>query len=189
VIGCANCGHQVHAEAVGCPHCGADPRTGVVPEPVRRLEADAARDPAWPTWRLLALTGGVTGLVLAFTVLWRGDVWATDMIEGVYMPSNPMVVTAFVWLISACLAFVACATPKVNRRRLCLVFGSAAGGFVGAAISGAVAHLGLGDVSYRLADPRNHAQLALVWSLAALQLVVSGVLMLRGRETVDSMSR
>ncbi len=63
-----------------------------------------------------------------------------------------------------------CSSPKVNRRGLYLVFGSAAGRFLGAAVSGVVAHLNpLVDVPYRLADPGNHGQLALVWSLAALR--------------------
>ena len=145
--------------------------------------------PMWPTWRLLALTGALTGLVLALIVLGRGEVWAGDMMEGDYSPSNPMVVTVVAWLISACLAFFACAAPKVNRRSLYLVFAGAAGGFVGAAISGVVAHLNpLVDVPYWLADPGNHGELALVWSLAALQLTLSGVLMLQGRKTVEPLS-
>lgn len=144
---------------------------------------------AWPTWRLLALTGAITALVLACIVLGRGEVWAGDMTEGDYSPSNPMAVTVVIWLVSACLAFVVCAAPRVGRRGLYLVFASAAGGFVGAAVSGVAAHLKpMLDVPYWLADPGNHAQLALVWSLAALQLVVSGVLMLQGRETIEPVS-
>jgi hypothetical protein len=32
MIACPNCGMQVNADAAGCQNCGADPKTGVVPE-------------------------------------------------------------------------------------------------------------------------------------------------------------
>jgi RNA polymerase subunit RPABC4/transcription elongation factor Spt4 len=37
LIACANCGNRVNSEASGCPSCGANPQTGVMPERVVAL--------------------------------------------------------------------------------------------------------------------------------------------------------
>jgi len=37
---CEKCGALVNEQATGCPACGADPRTGVVPEHVKRWETE-----------------------------------------------------------------------------------------------------------------------------------------------------
>jgi len=73
-INCANCGASVNAEVAGCPECGADPRTGEIPEQVRRLASPVPKPTApkplrrWPA---------VTGLVLAVLCLLAAmqEVW------------------------------------------------------------------------------------------------------------------
>lgn len=72
MIACAHCGTKVHAEAAGCPKCGADPRTGVVPQSVRRLEAGIPFDAEAPSLgaRLPFRGLGIASVVLCvFAVL------------------------------------------------------------------------------------------------------------------------
>ena len=42
MIACPNCGMQVNADAAGCMNCGADPKTGVIPEWVRAHDGQFA---------------------------------------------------------------------------------------------------------------------------------------------------
>ena len=42
MIACPYCGMQVNADAAGCQNCGADPKTGVVPEWVKAHDAQFA---------------------------------------------------------------------------------------------------------------------------------------------------
>ena len=42
MIACPYCGMQVNADAAGCQNCGADPKTGVVPEWVQAHDAQFA---------------------------------------------------------------------------------------------------------------------------------------------------
>jgi uncharacterized RDD family membrane protein YckC len=76
VVSCPNCKHPVNPEAAGCPNCGANPRTGIVPEAVVTLEKQHRSRPGQgarlhldyaPWWQRLLATA--IDVLLSYAVL------------------------------------------------------------------------------------------------------------------------
>lgn len=104
MLDCAKCGTAVHPEVVGCPSCGADPRTGVVPESVLRMTAlsrtrrhenvrllDQTRPEGIGGWLVLPLIGlCLSPFLLAYSV-WVNVVpfFASDVWNYVTTPATP----------------------------------------------------------------------------------------------------
>jgi hypothetical protein len=108
MIDCVNCGGPVHAEAVGCPACGADPATGVVPESVQRLSGQAGGGGATSGvrllrpepegiggWLVLPLIGLILSPFMVFYGLWidilpcfRPEVWTALTTPGAPLYSS-----------------------------------------------------------------------------------------------------
>jgi hypothetical protein len=69
MIACPNCGMQANADAAGCQNCGADPKTGVVPEWVEAHADEFGSPPqqSGSTWgsQFFALPSTLLGRVSA----------------------------------------------------------------------------------------------------------------------------
>jgi len=116
------------------------------------------------TERKLAMAGGIAALVLALVVALVGDQWVSDMTEAEGSPGNPMTLVAVLWMAAAVLAFVASAPRLPPRVTLAVCLEGIALGFAGVVVSdvGHVITATYGPPS-ALADPRDHAYLAVLW--------------------------
>ena len=83
MIACPNCGMQVNADAAGCQNCGADPKTGVVPEWVQAHADEFGSPPqqSGTTWgsQFIALPSTLLGRVSAGLFLGVLVTWIVGM--------------------------------------------------------------------------------------------------------------
>jgi len=122
MIACPNCGMQVNADVAGCQNCGADPKTGVVPESVQAHDTQFAEHVERPQpdetershfFSLPAtLLGRVSaGLFLVGLVVWV--VWIS-LPHGTILKIGPVEPVAVGLVVGFCGAFVTGAVALIG---------------------------------------------------------------------------